>query len=308
MEAVMVRTSTRWLFTALLPVVLAGCGGAAPDETTPGQPDPSSLTSTDPGASVKPAAATVAIELARARTDAAPISGLAGLSELSAASDLSVEVATELGQLRSGKHTLVQKVSAPDGSPYQSCRFTFDRAAPASAAGSPQGACAVAAVAGESGALRLWNTLPLDGSVGAWTVQAFLDGAAVASAQATFTTRGSSATVRFALSRTDPAWSADYALASTARIEIAADLSGFAAGAHAARIDLLDADGLLFFAFHASFDPSSCELVQGSCRIWETLQITGTTIETYQRTGTWKARVVIDSAAAFLAEGSFVLR
>jgi hypothetical protein len=244
----------------------------------------------------------VALQLARARTDAGPTTAFW------AASDLAVEVAADLGHLATGTHTLVQKVSAPDGSAYQSCRFTFDPAVPASASGSPETACAVAALAGEAGALRLWSTLPLDGSAGTWTVQAFLDGAATASAEATFTVRGSSATVRFALSRIDPAWSADFALASTPRIELAADLSGFAAGAHAVRIDVLDSDGLLYFTFHASFDPSSCELVQGACRIWKTLQVTGTTIEQYQRTGTWKVQAVVDSASVPLADAAFGLR
>ena len=80
--------------------------------------------------------------------------------------------------------------------------------------------------------------------------------------------------------------STEFALAATPQVSVVVDWTGFPAGA-VQRLDLVAPSGRVY--------ASSLQAIPAGGRVVYTLQVAGTTIETYQMVGTWTAQVRLES-------------
>lgn len=107
-----------------------------------------------------------------------------------------------------------------------------------------------------------------------------------------------SSEIRFSTTRNNPTWTAAFSIQGP-DIQIASDVIWFEPGIHKVRMAILDNWGMLYYAptrYVDPTDPSTCdENVNGVCRIWYTLIISGTQIEWYWMIGTWTIQETFDA-------------
>jgi hypothetical protein len=104
-----------------------------------------------------------------------------------------------------------------------------------------------------------------------------------------------------------------FELLSTEQVEIAVDWKNVT-GIRTQRLDLIAPNGGLYATAYTDFATTTAatgSAVQatpqpdGSYRVWNTLQVAGTTIDLYGMTGTWKVVAALDGAV--VSSATFVL-
>lgn len=114
----------------------------------------------------------------------------------------------------------------------------------------------------------------------------------------------------------EPTWKSAFVIASTVSVEIATDLPATASGHHVLSVLVYSPSGATYQRFDIPFaagvapDPNeiAAETTTTGFRVWASLPVMATHIDSFGMTGTWRADSYLDFATAPAASASFSLQ
>lgn len=110
--------------------------------------------------------------------------------------------------------------------------------------------------------------------------------------------------VQVAASQTTPVFQTQFVIATTADLFAAFDVPVALAGSHVAAFEFVSPDGVVFQRTEVPFSMGGAKTM----RVWNAMPVSGTWIQQFAMTGTWRVRVFLDSEANSRASASFVLQ
>jgi hypothetical protein len=113
-----------------------------------------------------------------------------------------------------------------------------------------------------------------------------------------------------------PTWATGFPIDSTYNVYFAFDLPGTLTGSHTATVFVYAADGSLYQKNVVSFAAGTtaaagqqqAQKTSTGYRVWTSLPVAGTFIQTYNMAGAWSAQAFLDSASTANASASFSLQ
>lgn len=113
----------------------------------------------------------------------------------------------------------------------------------------------------------------------------------------------------------EPVFNSSFPLASTSDIYLATEISGALSGHHTQTVFLFTPAGYAYQRFDLAFatdvpagaGEQQAEKTASGYRVWVTLPVAGTMIQSSNLVGTWKSELYVDSASTPNARGSFGL-